>query len=154
MYPIPVHVQFRNMKVASKPKSENRSVEGLQTNHSTREGPCDGSTNGSRIGSLTTGDIEEAKTQLFVSTMASIADYIWWFIHTVISLSYLIIVWFCCSQINEGPLCQQNSWYLDETGPVHLIGASLSELHTSVTSLRTCVCMYVCLLGPTTYRKF
>ena len=26
-----------------------------------------------------------------------------------------------------------------------MIGASLSEPHTSVTSLRTCVCMFVCL---------
>ena len=38
-----------------------------------------------------------------------------------------------------------------------LIGASLSEPHTSVTSLHPCVCMFVCLLacllGPTTYRK-
>ena len=33
-----------------------------------------------------------------------------------------------------------------------LIGASLSEPHTSVTALSTCV--YLCLLGPTTYRKF
>jgi len=30
------------------------------------------------------------------------------------------------------------------------IGGSLSEPHTSVTSLHTCV--YVCLLGPTTYQ--
>ena len=35
-----------------------------------------------------------------------------------------------------------------------LVGASLSEPHTSVTSLRTCVYMFACLLGPTTYRKF
>ena len=35
-----------------------------------------------------------------------------------------------------------------------LIGASLSEPHTSVTSLCKCVCIYACLLGPTTYRKF
>ena len=34
------------------------------------------------------------------------------------------------------------------------IGASLSEPHTSVTLLRTCVCMLACLLGPTTYQKF
>ena len=33
-----------------------------------------------------------------------------------------------------------------------LIGASLSEPHTSVTALSTCV--YLCLLGPTTYCKF
>ena len=31
-----------------------------------------------------------------------------------------------------------------------LIGASLSEPHTSVTALSTCV--YLCLLGPTTYQ--
>ena len=39
-----------------------------------------------------------------------------------------------------------------------IIGASLSEPHTSVNSLRTCACMlaclHACLLGPTTYRKF
>ena len=28
---------------------------------------------------------------------------------------------------------------------VRLVGASLSEPHTSVTALRTCVCMYVCM---------
>ena len=31
-----------------------------------------------------------------------------------------------------------------------LIGASLSEPHTSVTSLRTCVCMFACLDRPLT----
>ena len=38
-----------------------------------------------------------------------------------------------------------------------LIGASLSELHTSVTALRTCVCMSACLLAcllVAIYRKF
>ena len=39
-----------------------------------------------------------------------------------------------------------------------LIGMSLSEPHTSVTSLCTCVCMFAwlldCLLGLTTYHKF
>ena len=35
-----------------------------------------------------------------------------------------------------------------------IIGASLNEPHTSVTALRTRVCIYACLLGPTTYRKF
>ena len=39
-----------------------------------------------------------------------------------------------------------------------IFGASLSEPHTSVTSLRTRVCIYLCLfaclLGPTTYQKF
>ena len=44
------------------------------------------------------------------------------------------------------------------THTVTLIGASLSEPHTSVTSLHTCVCMLACLLacllGPTAYRKF
>ena len=39
-----------------------------------------------------------------------------------------------------------------------LIEASLSEPHTSVTALHTCVCMlvgwFVGLFGPTTYRKF
>ena len=38
-----------------------------------------------------------------------------------------------------------------------LIGASLSEPHTSMTSFHLCVCMsaclLACLLGPTTYRK-
>ena len=34
-----------------------------------------------------------------------------------------------------------------------LIGASLSEPHTSVTALCTCVCMYVCLFAAI-YRKF
>jgi len=38
------------------------------------------------------------------------------------------------------------------------VGASLSEPHTSVTSLHPCLCMFACLLlacllGPTTYRK-
>ena len=37
---------------------------------------------------------------------------------------------------------------------VIIIGASLSEPHTSVTALSTCVCIYACLLGPTTYREF
>ena len=37
-----------------------------------------------------------------------------------------------------------------------LVGASLSEPHTSVTALCMCVCvsMLACLFGPTTYRKF
>ena len=38
------------------------------------------------------------------------------------------------------------------------VGASLSEPHTNVTALHTCVCIYqtiyLCLFGPTTYRKF
>ena len=33
-----------------------------------------------------------------------------------------------------------------------VIGASLSELHTSVTTLLMHVCNYLCLFGPTTYR--
>ena len=124
IYPIYVHVQFRNIKSSFHSKKRKQvllSVEALQSNHSTREGPRDDSTNGSKIGSSTTGDIKETKIQLFVSTMASIANYTWWFIYTAISLSYLVMVWFCCSQINEEPLYQQNSWYLDEAGPVRLI---------------------------------
>ena len=35
-----------------------------------------------------------------------------------------------------------------------MAGASLSEPHTSVPALRMRVCIYACLLGPTTYRKF
>ena len=36
-----------------------------------------------------------------------------------------------------------------------IIGASLSEPHTSVTALRdACVCMYVCMSGTTIYRIF
>ena len=35
-----------------------------------------------------------------------------------------------------------------------IIGVSLSKPHTSVTALSTCVCIYLCLFGPTTYRKF
>ena len=39
-----------------------------------------------------------------------------------------------------------------------IFGASLSKPHTSVTALRTRVCIYLsiylCLFGPTTYRKF
>ena len=38
-----------------------------------------------------------------------------------------------------------------------IIGASLSKPHTNVTALQKCVCIYactfVCLFGPTTYRK-
>ena len=34
-----------------------------------------------------------------------------------------------------------------------MIGVSMSEPHTSVTALRTRVCMLVGLFGPTTYRK-
>ena len=34
-----------------------------------------------------------------------------------------------------------------------VIGASLSDPHASVSSLHTCVCMFACLLGPTTYRE-
>ena len=37
---------------------------------------------------------------------------------------------------------------------IPLVGASMSEPHTSVTSLHTCVCMLAYLLGPTAYRKF
>ena len=37
---------------------------------------------------------------------------------------------------------------------INIIGVSLGEPHTSVTALRTCMCMFACLLGPTTYRKF
>ena len=36
----------------------------------------------------------------------------------------------------------------------HLIGASLSEPHTSVTALRTHVYVGLSIYGPTTYRKF
>ena len=36
---------------------------------------------------------------------------------------------------------------------VHIFGASLSEPHTSVTALRTCVCMSVCLFAAI-YQKF
>jgi len=43
-------------------------------------------------------------------------------------------------------------------GKYDVVGASLSEPHTSMTSLRACVCMlvclYACLRGPTTYQKF
>ena len=35
-----------------------------------------------------------------------------------------------------------------------LIGASLSEPHTSMIALRMRVCICLCLLGPTIYRKF
>ena len=42
---------------------------------------------------------------------------------------------------------------LHSSGNWKLIGASLSEPHTSVTALRTCVCMLVCWFGLTTYRK-
>ena len=35
-----------------------------------------------------------------------------------------------------------------------VIRASLSKPHTSVTALHTHVCIYACLFGPTTYRKF
>ena len=34
-----------------------------------------------------------------------------------------------------------------------IVGASLSEPHTSGTALRTCVCMFACLLAAI-YRKF
>ena len=37
---------------------------------------------------------------------------------------------------------------------VALVGASLSEPHTSVTALHTRVCIYTCTLGPTIYQKF
>ena len=37
---------------------------------------------------------------------------------------------------------------------INIIGVSLSEPHASVTALHMCVCMFACLLGPTTYRKF
>ena len=35
-----------------------------------------------------------------------------------------------------------------------LIGTSLSEPHTSMTALSTCVCIYQCLFELTTYCKF
>jgi len=34
-----------------------------------------------------------------------------------------------------------------------MIGVSLSESHTGMTSLRLCMCKLACLLGPTTYCK-
>ena len=34
------------------------------------------------------------------------------------------------------------------------IGANLSKPQTGVTSLHPCMCMFACLLGPTTYSKF
>ena len=37
---------------------------------------------------------------------------------------------------------------------LQLIGASLSEPHTSVTALRRRVSIYLSVYGPTTYRKF
>ena len=36
------------------------------------------------------------------------------------------------------------------TGAMDIIGASLSEPHTSVTALSTCVCIYACLDRPLT----
>ena len=71
-------MQFRNIKSSFHSKKRKQvvlSVEGLQSNHSTREGPRDDRPNGSKIESLITGDIKEAKIQLFVSTMASIDNY-------------------------------------------------------------------------------
>ena len=41
----------------------------------------------------------------------------------------------------------------EETEKLYIIGVSLSEPHTSVTALQTCVCMYVCLLAAKN-RKF
>jgi len=68
---------------------------------------------------------------------------------------------------SESPLKCENAtvslqWFLFDAFilfhvvPDIFIGASLSEPHTSVTSLRAraCVCLYACLRGPTTYRKF
>jgi len=45
------------------------------------------------------------------------------------------------------------SFYLEFLARFLLVGASLSDPNTSVTSLRLCVCMFACLLGPTTYCK-
>ena len=39
---------------------------------------------------------------------------------------------------------KQGKLGLHETGRLVIIGASLSEPHTCVTALRTCVCMSVC----------
>ena len=62
--------------------------------------------------------------------------------------------------------CKKQNIDVNETSPeaivaffsLHsLIGASLSEPHTNVTALRTCVCMYVCMsvcLFTAIYRKF
>ena len=49
------------------------------------------------------------------------------------------------------PVCYWFSiyWY----SPL-LVGASLSEPHTSVTALHTCVSIRLTIYGPTTYRKF
>ena len=38
-------------------------------------------------------------------------------------------------------------------GSFKVIGASLSKPHTSVTSLHPCLCMLVCMLGPTAYSE-
>ena len=37
--------------------------------------------------------------------------------------------------------------HLPQIYMTRIVGASLSEPHTSVTSLRTCVCMLACLLA-------
>ena len=50
---------------------------------------------------------------------------------------------------NREPKCPQNG----TSKSILLIGASLSEPHTSMTALRTCLYMYVCLFAAI-YRKF
>ena len=63
------------------------------------------------------------------------------------------------SKVVVGPahletICSQNGIGQQEAMFYRLVGASLSEPHTSVTALRTRVCMLVGLFGPTTYRNF
>ena len=44
-------------------------------------------------------------------------------------------------------------WVVGHNKARHIIGTSLSEPHTSGTALRTCVCMFACLLAAI-YCKF
>ena len=84
---------------------------------------------------------------LYVSNMSSV------------SLSLLCFVFHCTHEIQSSLHVHAafkhipSASYLLHTR-FRLIGASLSELHTSVTALNTCVCIYLCLLRSTTYCKF
>ena len=46
-----------------------------------------------------------------------------------------------------------SDWMSNASSGLCIIGAGLSEPHTSVTALSTCVCIWLAMLGPTTYRK-
>ena len=56
--------------------------------------------------------------------------------------------------MNNLEVCNGNYSWKGLTSVLTVIGASLSEPHTSVTALRTRVSIRLAIYGPTTYWKF